>query len=97
MRNAIDEATIAVAHALLHEGGKSADKVDAYSLCRTVQGLCNRHKVLRALAGCSADKGDRCHGDPLVDDRDPEIALDLFSGRDQVLCECRDLVVDLFV
>ena len=44
-----------------------------------VQSKRDLREVFRRAAGAAANKRDRRHGDPLVDDRDPVVCGDLFS------------------
>ena len=93
LRNGADQLFVRLCHALLHQGGVAADKVDAAGLGRPVQGQGKGHAVLR-LAG-PGHQGHGSDGNALVHDGDAELPLDVLAGLDQLLRIPGDLVVDL--
>ena len=82
-------------HALLDQGGVSADEVDSDLAPGPVEGLGDPHEVLGASAGRSSDDGDGCDGDPLVDDGHPVFHAEFVADLHEVTGESDDLVVDL--
>ena len=91
--NGLDQRICAGNRALLHEGGKTADEVNAECLCGSFQRLCQAH-VARGRK-CSAHVGDRRHGDALVDNRNAVRMLKLLANANEILCLGGDLVIDL--
>ena len=91
--NGVDEDLITLGKALLHKGGKTADKVYAGRACRAVKRLGKRHIAISV--GHRADHRDRGDRNALVDDRDAQLALDLLTGRNQLLRAAGDLIIHL--
>ena len=83
LRDGVDELSVGLGKALLHQGREAADEVDAHGLGRLVQGGGEGGVVLRVAGG--GHQGDGRHGDALVDDRDAELLLDGLAGGDQML------------
>ena len=57
-----DQQLIGFRHAFADQSGISAEKVDARSLCRIIEGVAQPHVVLRRLADARADERDRRDG-----------------------------------
>ena len=72
-------------------------KLTPTCLCRSVQGLCDGHKIFRSLACSTANQSDRCHGNSLIDDRNSVIhAQSAHLSAQDPLPDVSDLVIDLF-
>ncbi len=90
-RDGADERFIARGKAFLHEGRVAAEIVGADFFGGALQ----RKRVFdRVSAACREDHGDRGDGDPLVDDGDSVLALDVFPGPDKVFRFTDDLLID---
>ena len=92
LRDGGDEFPVGLRHPLLHQGGESANKIDAGGLGGPVQSGGKGRVVLRLRGG--SHQGDRGDGDPLVDDGDAELRLDGLSSGHQLFGISGDLVVD---
>ena len=87
-----NELPVCVGHALLDQGGETADEVDAGSFGRPVQGG-GKGGVVVCLRR-SGHQGDGGDGDALVDDGDAEFLLDGLAGGHQIFGAAGDFVVD---
>ena len=87
-----NELPVCVGHALLDQGGETADEVDTGSFGRPVQGG-GKGGVVVCLRR-SGHQGDGGDGDALVDDGDAEFLLDGLAGGHQIFGAAGDLVVD---
>ena len=95
--NGTNQIFVISGHALGYDGGISTDKVHAEFLGATIQGMCNRHIILRALTagrayGCNG--GDR---DSLIHDRNAIFLLDLGTDLNKISCNTSDLLIDFLV
>ena len=95
--NGTDQKLICCCHAFAYQGGIAAEEIDTDFFCRTIQGLCNRYKIFRRFAGCRTNQGNRGNGNSLVHNRDTELALNLFTHRNQISGSRRDFIVDFTV
>ena len=78
----------------MYQCGKSADKVYADGLCRTVERFGILNVVLRLARTC--DERNRSNGNSLVDYRNTELALYILAGFYEVLSAFCNLVIYLF-
>ena len=77
----------------MYKSGVTADKVNTYGLCSTIQCL---RKVYRTDCGTSAcEHSDRCYSDALVNDRNTVFAADILTGFYEILGIAADLIVNL--
>ena len=74
MRNAVHETTVAITCTLLHEGGESADKVNADLFARTIECDGNRREVF--CFGSTANLCNRRDGDALMDNGNSKLAFE---------------------
>ena len=86
-----DESLIAGSKAFLDEGGISAEVVGAHFRGGALQDFCVFDRVSAAGSEKHGDGGDR---DPLVDDGDAVLTLDVFAGPDEMLRFADNLLVD---
>ena len=80
-------------HALVDQGGKTADKIDAADAGRLIHCLGEGHIAVCTAALCH--QGDGRDGDALVDDGDAQLRLDGAAHGHQALGAAADLVIDL--
>ena len=78
LRDGADQLFIRPRHTLLHQRGVAADEVDAASLGCPIQRQRKGYIVLR-LAGPGHQRHRR-YGNPLVDNGDSELPLDILAG-----------------
>ena len=83
LRYGTDQFFITLCHALLDQGGISADEIDTKCLCGLVQCPCIFNGI---SAACTLQQGDWCHGDPLVYNRNTVFHGKIFCSLYQVLC-----------
>ena len=91
--NGIHQDPVALGTTLLHQSRKAANKVDAASLCRLIHS--DRQRYVGISITAVTNDGDRSYRDPLVDDGNAKLPLDLLADLHQILCTASDLVVDL--
>ena len=92
-RDGFNQRAVSGAEAFLYQRTVAADKVDTDVLGGAVKRFGVFDRIAAADGGQHSDRRD---ADALVDDRNTVFLLDLFAGRDQILCFCVNLVVDLF-
>ena len=92
MRDAVDQASVAITRALLDERGKAAHEVDPNFLGGVVERDGDGRQVL--CLGRAADLCDGRDGDALVDDRDTVLALELLGRGHELLGRHGQAVVD---
>ena len=97
LRNRFNKQSLCLGHALVDQGGISAQKVDAYLLCRPVQSLRYSHKVLGSLAGFTSYQGYRRNRNSLVDYRYAEVLGYVLSCLNQIPAKSRYLAVNVVV
>ena len=95
--NGENQVLVSPGHALAHKGGIAADEVYAHFLCSQVKGLGYGDEILRALAGRTTHQRNGGDGDTLVDNGNTEISLDILARGNQVLCQSRDFLINLFI
>ena len=93
LRDGCNQPFICNGHTLLHQCRIAADKINPAGLCSLIQCMC-KTGIIRITAR-SCYQSDRRHGDPLIDDWNTKLHLDLLGFCHQILCRPADLVVDL--
>ena len=93
LRDRCDQPSVSIGHTLLHQRRIAADKIDTAGLSRLIQCM-RKAGIIRITAG-SGYQSDRCHRDPLIDNRNTKLHLDLLGFCHQILCRTANLVVDL--
>ena len=95
--NGTDQKFLTTSHSLAYQCRISAEEVYTHLFCRTIQRLCDRHKIFRGLAGCGTDHCDRGNRDTLVYDRNTILLFNLFTNSYQILGCSSDLIIDFFI
>ena len=93
LRDAGNEPPVRHGHALLHERGKPADKVDPQRIRRAVE-RAGKHGVIRRVGG-RRDLRNRRDRHALVHDRDAIFGLNRLARAHERLGLGRDLIVEL--
>ncbi len=88
-----DEVGVDRAHALFDRRREAADEVDLQVACGLVECFGDVDKL--STAAPSRDERDRRYGDPVVDDRQPELAREIGADTMQVLGDTRHLLEDV--
>ena len=90
--NGFHQLTVTCRTALLDKCGVTADKINAHRLCTALKGMCILYRI---TAADSHKHGDRCNGNPLVDDRNTVFPFNILSRLDKILCQTCNLIVNL--
>ena len=91
-RNRRNQIAVALGVALVHESGKTADKVNADLLTCVVQSLCQRYIIIAVTA--FTNHRNRRYGNTLVDDGHAQLNLNILTGFYQMLCLTANLIIN---